>query len=128
MYIDECDKSLDFLDSQFAKRLKSLKKSDNASEIVKYFNDELIIETKVDFDALAWWKGNGSKFPVLSKLAKDIVVILVLTVSSEQAFSISGRVIDSFRSSLTPKTMEALIYAQISCVLFLLICVNHWIL
>ncbi|XP_070049144.1 zinc finger BED domain-containing protein RICESLEEPER 1-like [Nicotiana tomentosiformis] len=42
MDIDECDKSLDFLDSQFAKRIESQKKTENASEVAKYLNDELI--------------------------------------------------------------------------------------
>ncbi|XP_075085128.1 zinc finger BED domain-containing protein RICESLEEPER 2-like [Nicotiana tabacum] len=57
-------------------------------------------------------KRNKTKFSVLSRLAKDVLAIPVSTVSSKQAFSTSGRVIDSFRSSLTPKTVEALICTQ----------------
>jgi len=74
-------------------------------------SDELI-EKKTEFDLLAWWKANITKYLILSKLAKDILAIPVSTVSSEQALSTGGRVIDSFRSSLTPKTVEALICAQ----------------
>ncbi|XP_070054953.1 zinc finger BED domain-containing protein RICESLEEPER 2-like [Nicotiana tomentosiformis] len=111
MDTDECDKSLDFLDSQFAKRIESQKKTKNASEVAKYLNDELIGK-KIEFDLLAWWKGNKTKFSVLSRLAKDVLSIPVSTVSSEQVFSTSGHVIDSFRSSITPKTVEALICAQ----------------
>lgn len=36
----------------------------------------------------------------------------ITTIASEAAFSTGGRVIDPFRSSLTPKTTEALICAQ----------------
>jgi len=38
--------------------------------------------------------------------------MLVSTVPSEFAFSTSGRVLDQFRSSLGPKTVETLICTQ----------------
>ncbi|CAH1430957.1 unnamed protein product [Lactuca virosa] len=51
-------------------------------------------------------------YPILSKMARDILAIPISTVASESAFSTGGRVLDSFRTSLTPRMVEALICAQ----------------
>ncbi|XP_042386917.1 zinc finger BED domain-containing protein RICESLEEPER 2-like [Zingiber officinale] len=60
------------------------------------------------FDALGWWKLNTYKFPVLSTLARDILAIPISTVASEATFSAGGRVIDKYRASLAPTTVEML--------------------
>lgn len=64
------------------------------------------------FQLLLWWKQNSSRFPILSTMAKDIFATPVSTVASESVFSTGGRVLDTFRSSLTPKMAEALICCQ----------------
>lgn len=45
-------------------------------------------------------------------MAHDILAIPISTVASESAFSTSGRILDDFRSSLTPATLQALICTQ----------------
>ncbi|CAH9074145.1 unnamed protein product, partial [Cuscuta epithymum] len=64
------------------------------------------------FDVLGWWKSASVKYPILALIAKDVLVVQVSTVASESAFSTGGRIIDSFRSSLTPTSVEALICMQ----------------
>ncbi|XP_072971108.1 zinc finger BED domain-containing protein RICESLEEPER 2-like [Typha angustifolia] len=61
------------------------------------------------FDALEWWRLNMLKFPILSKMARDILSVPITTVASESAFSSDGRVLNDFRSSLSSETVEALI-------------------
>ena len=41
-------------------------------------------------DILAWWKMKASKYHVISLMARDILVILMSTVSFESAFSTKG--------------------------------------
>ncbi|KAL6275833.1 hypothetical protein ACE6H2_019434 [Prunus campanulata] len=48
----------------------------------------------------------------LTLIAKDVLAIPVSTVASESCFSTGGRVVNSFRASLTPTIVEALICAQ----------------
>ena len=64
------------------------------------------------FDILKWWKRHVDTYKVLAEMARDILAVPVSTVSSESAFSTSGRVLDQFRSSLGPKTVESLICVQ----------------
>ena len=57
-------------------------------------------------DALSWWGINGHRFPIVSRMALDMLAIPLSTVASESAFSAGGRHLDPFRSSLTPKVMH----------------------
>jgi len=60
-------------------------------------------------DILAFWKSNKNHYPIVAAMARDILAIPVSTVASEAAFSVGGHVLDQFRSSLKPSTVEAII-------------------
>lgn len=52
---------------------------------------------------------NSERLPILSKMARDVLAVPISIVVSEIVFSTSGRVLDPFRSSLTPRIVEALV-------------------
>ncbi|XP_031108585.1 zinc finger BED domain-containing protein RICESLEEPER 2-like [Ipomoea triloba] len=79
---------------------------------LEHYLTEAIVDEENSFDILRWWKVNFARFPILSKLARDVLAIPISTVASESAFNTSGRVLDHFRSSLTPKIVEALVCTQ----------------
>ncbi|CAD6262098.1 unnamed protein product [Miscanthus lutarioriparius] len=81
------------------------------SELDKYFSEDNE-EDNEGFDILKYWKGNARRFPILSRMARDLLAIPISTVASESAFSTGGRVLDDFRSSLTPTMVERLICAS----------------
>ena len=64
------------------------------------------------FEILGWWKANLNRYQVLSKLARDVLVVTVSTVASKSAFSTEGRILDPFRSSLSPLMVQNLVCAQ----------------
>jgi hypothetical protein len=109
--IEETDNlSLHFM-NKFHKCLTSKSDVHNKSEIDRYLMED-VEKPNVNFDILNWWKVNSSKFSVLAKIARIVLAIPITIVASESAFSTGGRVLDPFRSSLGPKTVEALVCAQ----------------
>ncbi|XP_042497603.1 zinc finger BED domain-containing protein RICESLEEPER 2-like [Macadamia integrifolia] len=62
-----------------------------------------------EYDVLALWKANGSRYPDVARMARDVLAIPVFTVASKSAFSAGGRVIDKYQSKLLPTNAEALI-------------------
>nr|XP_043609582.1 zinc finger BED domain-containing protein RICESLEEPER 2-like [Erigeron canadensis] len=84
---------------------------DSKSELDKYLKEDTEDESE-GFDVLSWWKLNSPRFPILSLVARDVLAIPISTVASESVFSTSGRVLNAFRSSLTPAIVECLICTQ----------------
>ncbi|XP_019178818.1 PREDICTED: zinc finger BED domain-containing protein RICESLEEPER 2-like [Ipomoea nil] len=78
---------------------------------LEVYLSEVIVDEDDSFELLRWWKQQSERFHVLSKMARDILAVPISTVASESAFSTSGRVLDAFRSSLTPRIVEALVCA-----------------
>uniref|UniRef100_A0A803NEX3 Zinc finger BED domain-containing protein RICESLEEPER 2-like n=1 Tax=Chenopodium quinoa TaxID=63459 RepID=A0A803NEX3_CHEQI len=81
------------------------------SELDRFLNDQLGPEEE-EQDTLTWWGKNGERYPILNRMACDILAIPLSTVASESAFSTGGCTLDLFRSSLTPKMVQALLCTQ----------------
>ncbi|KAK9677040.1 hypothetical protein RND81_11G118100 [Saponaria officinalis] len=82
------------------------------TELDKYLSDG-VEDDDSKFDLLGWWKDSSvRRYPILANMAKDVLAMPVSTVASESAFSTGGRVLDFFRTSLTPRMVEALICCQ----------------
>lgn len=63
-------------------------------------------------DILSFWKDNQVRYPELASMARDVLTIPISTVASESAFSVGGRVLDQFRSSLKPETVESIVCSR----------------
>ncbi|XP_075083611.1 zinc finger BED domain-containing protein RICESLEEPER 2-like [Nicotiana tabacum] len=84
---------------------------DAKSELDRYLAED--IEPKIyEFKILKCWKINVPRFSILAEMARDVLAIPISSVASECAFSTGGRILDSFRSSLTPKLVQSLICLQ----------------
>ena len=54
------------------------------------------------------WKSHESTFPLLSKMARDLLTPPMSTVASESSFSIVANIIGDRRTTLTAEMLEAL--------------------
>ncbi|CAN1167579.1 Putative AC transposase [Linum perenne] len=89
----------------------SQRKRSRTSSVDHYLAEE-IIPRAPDFDILLWWKLNGAKYPTLQRIARDFLAIPITSVASESAFSSCARLLDSHRSKLHYKTVEAMLCAR----------------
>ncbi|KAF7130199.1 hypothetical protein RHSIM_Rhsim10G0144400 [Rhododendron simsii] len=82
------------------------------SEVNKYLGDLCERRDSPNFDILVWWKNNSNKYPIFSKITRDVLAMPMSTVASESAFSTGGRILDPFQSSLSTSMVETLICTQ----------------
>ena len=85
-------KSMSVLKAKFKQhKLESGMGGSKKSELDSYLSESCVkMEEEEKFDILKWWRLNIEIFPVLFKMARDILVILISTVASESTFSTSG--------------------------------------
>ncbi|KAH9601923.1 hypothetical protein KSS87_014752 [Heliosperma pusillum] len=78
------------------------------TEVDVYLNEKkMAVDTQLN--VLVYWKENSDRFPILSSKARDILAIPITTVASESTFSMGGRIISKWRSSLSSKSVEAIV-------------------
>ncbi|XP_042467417.1 zinc finger BED domain-containing protein RICESLEEPER 2-like [Zingiber officinale] len=81
------------------------------SELVDHLEKGRLKKNEIPkiFSCLEWWRMNRMQYPILSKIAADILAIPVSSMASKATFSAGTRVIDSYRSSLSPDTVQTLL-------------------
>jgi hypothetical protein len=79
-----------------------------ANELTTYLEGDPVTQFADSFNILGWWHEHKTTYPVLSILARDVMTVPVSTISSESAFSTSGRIIEERRRRLSPEMVEIL--------------------
>nr|GEU88526.1 zinc finger BED domain-containing protein RICESLEEPER 2-like [Tanacetum cinerariifolium] len=81
-------------------RQKRTVQNDDAPRQIVWTNEEEIALCK------GVWKAREFQFPVLSRMARDVLSVQATSIASKFAFSLSGRVLSNRRRKLTPGSLE----------------------
>ncbi|GJW23573.1 zinc finger BED domain-containing protein RICESLEEPER 2-like protein [Tanacetum coccineum] len=111
--IENISRDLEFQDDGFATRTYQKKARNDptmSSEYEQYLKADFVSHLHpkdfATFDVLGFWKAKENQFPVLSRMAMDILSVQASSVASESAFSTSGRLLTIRRTRLTPESLE----------------------
>nr|GEW72733.1 zinc finger BED domain-containing protein RICESLEEPER 2-like [Tanacetum cinerariifolium] len=81
-----------------------------SSEYERYVNSDFVTQLHpkefATFDVLGFLKEKETMFPVLSRMAMDLISVQASSIASESAFLTSGRVLPIQRTRLTPTSLE----------------------
>ena len=80
------------------------------NDLSVYLDSDNVTAYDDDFDLLLWWHDHKLTYPIISIMARDIMYVLVSTVSSKSCFSLTGRIIEERRRCLLPEIVEMLAY------------------
>ncbi|XP_078170320.1 zinc finger BED domain-containing protein RICESLEEPER 1-like [Carex rostrata] len=61
--------------NEFSMYKKQCKKNMKESELDEYLSEDVVDVTDADFNLLGWWKQNRSRYPVLARIARDILAV-----------------------------------------------------
>jgi hypothetical protein len=98
--------------SEFQNFLESSASETSKSELLTYLDEANHPLNDESFNLLHYWKVNSHRFPMVSSMAKKFLVVPASSISSESTFSSGGRILDDYRSSLKPATVQALVCAS----------------
>ncbi|XP_038973126.1 uncharacterized protein LOC103718630 isoform X1 [Phoenix dactylifera] len=88
--------------------LSKKQKHDHGKSQLDLYLEEQNLGLHIDLDILAYWRDASGRFPELASMARDILAISISTVPSESAFSMGKKLINPWRNSLSPKTIQAI--------------------
>lgn len=76
------------------------------NELAEYVN----LKVAKDIDIMQFWKENRTLLPHLFKVACRVLCIPASSTASERVFSTAGRLIEKRRTSLSPETVNSLLF------------------
>ena len=79
------------------------------TEINNYLQEPVLPLTA---SPLVWWKANCHKFPLLAKAARCILCVPATSVPSERVFSTAGDKVTAQHASLSPQTVDILVFLK----------------
>ena len=85
--------------------------TESESEIDRYKKLTLSL-VDIEIDPLEFWSINRNNFPRLSMIASWILSASATNISSERSFSAVGNVITPHQNSLSPDTVDRLIFVR----------------
>ena len=80
-----------------------------SGELSVYLDNDTVDFNIEGFKKFQWWHAHKLTYPVLSKLARDVLIVPNSTVSSEFAFSLFERILEKRRTSLTSEMVKILL-------------------
>lgn len=102
-YVEEITKSRldqsvesDPMLEQFMRSRKDKDVVQIGNEVDKYLLEPVKNLKIVKFNLLGWWKEHSSRFPIMSKVTKDIFVVSISSVHSKSAFNAGKKGCGSF--------------------------------
>ena len=109
-----CTSLTSVVPSGFQSFLQSNSTEVSKSELLIYLEEAHVSIDDKTFNLLDYWKvnSNAHRFLVLAAMAKSFLAVPASSVSSEPTFSTGGRILDDYRSSLKPATVQALVCAS----------------
>ena len=78
----------------------------STSKLDAYLN-EPVLNNRPNFDLLDYWRVHSNRFPNLSRMARDYLVVPGTSTPSERSFSGGRQLITDFRCSLKAETITA---------------------
>ncbi|XP_056851929.1 zinc finger BED domain-containing protein RICESLEEPER 2-like [Raphanus sativus] len=82
-----------------------------SSELDSYFK-EPVLEWSKDLDALDWWRKESSKYPILSRVARDVLSIPVSRGTSNRAYVADKRECPEFIVALEGELLNAMMCGE----------------
>lgn len=83
------------------------------SDLDRYLDKPILPrDRRKGFDVLGWWNTEGASFPILRKMARDVLAVLYQPLHHNFLLARVGRLLGSHRSRLQISNLKALMCVQ----------------